>query len=279
MITLKNICKSYGDSFKIENLNLNFEKGILTSLLGPNGAGKTTILRMITGLNSYESGYIYYNGKLFDRDSNHIKRKIGVVNQHINLDKELSVEENLIFSGKLYGLKGENLKNKVELQLDKFDLIEHRNKIVKRLSGGMKRKLMIARALIHSPETIFLDEPTVGIDLVSRKEIWTEFLKLKNEGKTIILTTHHIEEAEFLSDKVILLSNGKVFTKDTPKSLIKSLGNFKVEWFDNNLYFEFFKTLEDAKEFSNLLKTTYSIKKTTLEDVFYQFTKKKVNYE
>ncbi|BEP28289.1 ABC transporter ATP-binding protein [Helicovermis profundi] len=277
MIRLKNISKSYGKSFNISKLNLHIEKGKLTSLLGPNGAGKTTIIRMITGLSSYNEGEILYDNEIFNRDSNHLKKKIGVVNQHINLDKELSVYENLIFAGKLYGLKGNVLKERVTHQLAQFNLEIHKDKLVKKLSGGMKRKLMIARALIHFPETIFLDEPTVGIDLVSRKQIWNEFIRLKNEGKTIILTTHHIEEAEYLSDKVILLNDGIIYSKDTPTNLINDLGKYTIEWFEGEVNHKFFTTLEKANIYSNKLNVVYSIRKTTLEDVFYQFTKKKVN--
>lgn len=279
MIEIKSVSKKYDDVKAVNELSIKIEKGDFFGLLGPNGAGKTTLIKMIIGLLDVNEGEILIEGENLTRDSLDIKRKIGVVSQHVNLDKEISVYENMYFSGMLYKLEKKLIKERIAEILGFLKLDKVKDRECKKLSGGMKRKLMIGRALIHDPDYIFLDEPTVGIDLNSRKEIW-DFLKLmKSKGKTIVLTTHYIEEAESLCDRVALMDEGKIFHDDIPRNLINSLGNFTVEYFTKNgkTMYDYFNTLEEAKRFSNNINGNYTLRDTTLEDVFYSFANKKVN--
>lgn len=279
MIEIKSISKQYDDVKAVNKLTINIEKGDFFGLLGPNGAGKTTLIKMIIGLLDVTEGEILIEGQNLTRDTLDIKRKIGVVSQHVNLDKEISVYENMYFSGLLYKLEKKVIKERISEILAFLKLDKVKDRECKKLSGGMKRKLMIGRALIHNPDYIFLDEPTVGIDLNSRKEIW-DFLKLmKSKGKTIILTTHYIEEAESLCDRVALMDEGMIFYDDTPENLTKALGIFTVEYFleDGKTMYSYFNTLEEAKKFSYNLDGNYTLRDTTLEDVFYSFANKKVN--
>ncbi|RKD21418.1 ABC-2 type transport system ATP-binding protein [Caminicella sporogenes DSM 14501] len=279
MIDIKSLYKSYGKVMAVNDISIQIPKGTFFGLLGPNGAGKTTLIRLIIGLLDADKGEIRIDNEKLSRDNYNVKRRIGVVSQHINLDKEISVFENMYFSGMLYKLDKKVMKKRIIELLRFLNLEKVQDRICKRLSGGMKRKLMIARALLHDPDYIFLDEPTVGIDLNSRKEIW-DFLKaMKNNGKTIILTTHYIEEAEYLCDRVALMDKGKIFYDDTPRNLIDELGRFTVEYFDDNqkTKYHYFNTLSEAKKYSDMINGKYTIRDTTLEDVFYSFANKKVN--
>ncbi|QEK13658.1 ABC transporter ATP-binding protein [Crassaminicella thermophila] len=278
MIEIKDVTKKYGDFTAIDHLNLSIEKGSFFGLLGPNGAGKTTLIKMLVGLLKPSSGNIIIKKQKMSRDNTFLKNKISIVPQHINLDKELSIKENLIFSAKLYKIKGKEQEKRVEelLQFSEFKAIE--NKLSKKLSGGMQRKLMIVKALVNNPEIIFLDEPTVGIDVNNRRKIWN-MLKIMNDmGKTIILTTHYIEEAEYLCDKIGLMDNGKIFYCDTSDHLKNNLGKFTVEHFNKNKIteYKYFHTIEEAKKYVNTLSDHYILRNTNLEDVFYNFTNRKV---
>lgn len=279
MIDIKTIYKSYGDTKAVNGVHIKINKGDFFGLLGPNGAGKTTLIRMLIGLLDADKGEILLDGEKLSRDQYDIKRKMGIVSQHINLDKEISVLENMYFSGRLYKLNWKEIKSRTDELLKFLDLEKVKNRVCKRLSGGMKRKLMIGKALLHNPDYIFLDEPTVGIDLNSRKEIWDLLKMMKSHGKTILLTTHYIEEAEYLCDRVALMDAGKIFYDDAPKKLIDQIGSFTIEYFDasNKTQYHYFHTLNEAKVYSNQINGNYTIRDTTLEDVFYSFANKKVN--
>lgn len=278
MIDIKSVSKSYGDVKAVDDISITIPDATFMGLLGPNGAGKTTLIRMLIGLIDCDEGKISIDNNVVSRDNQALKRRIGVVPQHINLDKELSVKENLIFSGMLYKMERSLIHKRVEELLDIMSLTKAQNRVCKRLSGGMKRKLMIAKALIHDPEIIFLDEPSVGIDLKARREIWDILKRMHSNGKTILMTTHYIEEAEYLCDRVSLMNEGKIFYCDTPGNLIEMIGRFTVEYFENSIEtkFKYFKTLEIAKDFANKLDDKFTIRDTTLEDVFYSFAHRMV---
>lgn len=278
MIDIKSVSKSYGDVEAVDDISITIPDATFMGLLGPNGAGKTTLIRMLIGLIDCDEGKISIDNNVVSRDNQALKRRIGVVPQHINLDKELSVKENLIFSGMLYKMERSLIHKRVEELLDIMSLTKAQNRVCKRLSGGMKRKLMIAKALIHDPEIIFLDEPSVGIDLKARREIWDILKRMHSNGKTILMTTHYIEEAEYLCDRVSLMNEGKIFYCDTPSNLIEMIGRFTVEYFENSIEtkFKYFKTLELAKDFANKLDDKFTIRDTTLEDVFYSFAHRMV---
>ncbi|SHJ84003.1 ABC transporter ATP-binding protein [Paramaledivibacter caminithermalis] len=278
MVEIKSVSKSYDDVKAVDNVSLIIPDATFMGLLGPNGAGKTTLIRMLLGLIDSDEGRMVIDGEDVSRDNHSLKKKIGVVPQHINLDKELSVKENLIFSGLLYKMERQLINKRTSELLEAMNLIRVKDRVCKHLSGGMKRKLMIAKALIHDPNIIFLDEPSVGIDLKARREIWDILKRMNSAGKTILMTTHYIEEAEYLCDKVSLMNDGKIFYCDTPMNLIEMIGRFTVEYFENSLEtkFKYFKTLELAKDFASKINDKYTIRDTTLEDVFYSFANRMV---
>jgi len=265
MIRIDTLRKEYGDIVAVNDLSLSIQAGRFFGLLGPNGAGKTTLIRLMVGLIAPDSGEVHIDDYLIHRDANDIKKRIGIVSQHINLDKELSVYENMVFSGRMYGLSGKDSKVKAEEMVEFFGLQKHRDKICKKLSGGMKRKLMIAKALMHDPTVLFLDEPTVGVDAVARRDIWRLLKEINQKGTTILLTTHYMEEAQNLCDEIGLMNSGQILRKDTPEGLISRLGETAVETDSETKYF---KDIQSAKTFAEGLSEMYTMRKTTLEDVF-----------
>ncbi|WP_099192753.1 ABC transporter ATP-binding protein [Tepidibacter mesophilus] len=278
IIRIENVTKKYGDFCAVDDLNLNIRNGSFFGLLGPNGAGKTTLINMLIGLLKPISGEIYIMDQKMDRKNVFLKRQIGIVPQYMNLDKDLTVKENLVLSAKLFNIKGNKRENQIESLLNHMELKKVENRMSKKLSGGMQRKLMIAKALIHDPEILFLDEPTVGVDLNSRRKIWDILKLMKDMGKTIILTTHYIEEAESLCDEIALMDKGKIFYKDTSDNLKNSLGKYTIEYFDENKVtkYRYFKSIDDANKFSTDIKKSFILRDLSLEDVFYNFTNRKV---
>lgn len=276
MIHVKHIKKYFGDVNAVDDIDFHVTKGSFLGLLGPNGAGKTTTIRMMIGLLDPTEGEILYDGVVMGKDEIAIKKRIGVVSQHINLDKELTVEENMIFSGKLYHMKKKDIMKRTEELLSFLNLGDVKHRVSKNLSGGMKRKLMIAKSLLHDPDYIFLDEPTVGIDVHARKDIWRFLRQCHKEGKTIILTTHYIEEAEQLCDRVLMVNRGKVFKSDTSENLIKELGSYKIE---SDADMHFFETIDKANKHASKMVGMYRISETTLEDVFYHYTQEEYEWK
>ncbi len=278
MIKIKNLRKSYKKVKALKGIDLYVKKGELFALLGPNGAGKTTTIRIINGLTRKDSGEVFINGVNIFENKKESKKIIGLVPQTINLDVDLSVKENLLIHGLLYSMKLEEIKNRTEELLEYIGMKDRLNHKVKSLSGGMRRRLLIARALLHSPEVLFLDEPTVGLDPSIRRKIWWLIKKIQNNGTTIFMTTHYIEEAEFLADRVAFIDEGKIIRVDTPSNLIKELGQWAVDIVeDNNFKTLFFNSQEEIK---NVLKDDYKklhIRRVNLEDVFISYTGKKVS--
>lgn len=277
MIVCRNLHKRFGTVEAVGGITMRIEDGTFLGLLGPNGAGKTTLMRMMTGLLVPDEGTVEFDGRPMDRSAIAVKQSIGVISQHINLDKELTVKENMEFAGRLYRMGKADIAASAERLLSFLGLDAVGDRMAQNLSGGMKRKLMIAKALIHNPQYLFLDEPTVGIDPNARRDIW-DFLHMQHkEGKTLLLTTHYIEEAQHLCDDVMLIDGGKIFRKGTPKELIAEIGLFKVEY-DNGqrIEAEFFQELRGAKARSAELSFACSVLPSTLEDVFFHYTSKGV---
>ena len=276
MIKIDNVTKKFDDFIAVNQISLTIESGEFLGLLGPNGAGKTTIIKMLTGLLKPTQGEIYINNSKMTRNNKEIKRILGIVPQYTNLDKELTVYENLVFAAKLFRIKDYN--KKIDELLDFMELSDYKDRKAMNLSGGMSRRLMIAKALINDPDIIFLDEPTVGIDLNGRRKIWDILKYMKTMGKTVLLTTHYIEEAEYLCNKVCLIDKGKLI-ENNPQKLKQNLGIYKIEYFDKEMKtkYEFFQNKNDAIKYSRDIKNlNYTIRETTLEDVFYNFTNRKV---
>lgn len=277
MIKVNHVSKQFEDVKAVTGASLHIKKGHIHGLLGPNGAGKTTLIRSIVGLYDIDQGQIRIDDEILTRDKHKLKSKIGVVTQHINLDKELTLEENLEFAGRLYGLPKNIIKERKEQLLKAFNLDKAKNRQVKKSSGGMKRKLMIAKALIHDPELIILDEPTVGIDVEARKEIWEMLLRLRSEGKTMLLTTHYIEEAEYLSNMISMIHQGEIFHTDTVDALVKTLGLFCLEYHEgHHIKRAYFDTQEIAEQVNEAKGLKGGIRSTQLEDVYTSLLDTKV---
>jgi len=223
MVKLENITRRFDTKTVVDNLSMEVRQGELFGLLGPNGAGKTTTINMIIGALLPNSGSIKIQGGGNPNDQS-IKRLIGIVPQTIALYESLSGERNLDFFGRLYGLDGKELADRIQNSLELVNLVDRKNDRVSKYSGGMKRRLNIAAALLHRPALLILDEPTVGIDPQSRHAIFESLIVLKQQGCTIMLTSHHLEEAQKLCDRVAILDEGKLVVQDTVDKIIADYG-------------------------------------------------------
>ena len=222
IISVKNLVKKYDNDFiAVKNLSLKINQGEIIALLGPNGAGKTTLISTICGLASITSGSITVNGFDVIKDYRKTRNIIGLVPQELALEPFEKVINSVKFSRRLFGKKDD--VEYVENLLKKLQLYDKKDNIIKSLSGGMKRRVMIAKALSHNPKILFLDEPTAGVDVELRKDMWKIIKELKNEGVTIILTTHYIEEAEMIADNIGIINHGELLLVEEKNKLIKRM--------------------------------------------------------
>lgn len=224
IIEIKDLTKYYKgmSTPAIDNINLNINKGEIFGLLGPNGAGKTTTISILCGLFNPTSGNVFIDGMQFQNSAEKIKSIIGVVPQEIALYPSLTAKENLRFFGHLYGLKGKQLKTRIDECLELFGLEKNANRKIKTFSGGMKRRINLIAGILHKPKIIYLDEPTVGVDVQSRNVILEYLRELNKEGTTIIYTSHYMEEAENFCSKIAIIDKGNIITKGKPQELIDS---------------------------------------------------------
>ncbi len=213
----------------LDGVTMAIKKGEVFGLLGQNGAGKTTLSSIIATLHPPTSGDILYRGTSIYKDINRYRRQLGFCPQKPNLDPELSVEENLVFAGRYYLMPHEKIAQRVHMLMTQLKLDKYAGFKVNTLSGGNKQKVLIARALIHEPEVVILDEPTVGLDPDIRRQLWNIIAKLRDDGITIILTTHYLDEAEVLCDRVCILKEGKVLEIETVAELRARFHNKKLE--------------------------------------------------
>ena len=218
-IEVENLTKYYGNFLAVDNISFNVEKGEFFGLLGPNGAGKTTTIRMITGLLRPTRGMIRVMGIDVIKRPVEVKTKIGVVSEGVNPYPRLSAWDNLMFAGSLHDIPRRELEERAENLLKLLGIYERSNEKVENLSKGMKKRLLIAMAVIHDPPLLFLDEPTAGLDVQSSRLIRTFLRKLNERGTTIFLTTHYIEEADVLCDRVGIIKDGKIIALDSPENL------------------------------------------------------------
>lgn len=221
-LELDSVTKRFGDVVAVDNVSLDVARGEILGLLGPNGAGKSTLTKMVCGMVSPTSGTIRVVGYDVQRDSMRVRELIGVVPQDVVLYDYMNARENLAFFGRLYGLSGSKLKERIE-ELLKFTQLEDEaiRRRVSTYSGGMKRRVNIAAALLHEPQVILLDEPTAGLDPKNKMSLWEIIRKLHREGKTIMLTTHMMDEAEELCDRVAIMDRGKIIALGSPIQLIR----------------------------------------------------------
>ena len=227
IVSVQNVRKTYADGFKaLKDVNLEIEEGEIIALLGPNGAGKTTLISIICGISSLTSGKINVDGMDISSDYRKVRAMIGLVPQEIALEPFETVINSVKFSRGLFGKK----KNNAYLDeiLKTLSLFDKKNAKVMTLSGGMKRRVLIAKALAHEPRVLFLDEPTAGVDVELRKDMWSAVAKLKKQGVTIILTTHYIEEAEAIADRIAVINGGEILLIEDKDALIARMGKKKI---------------------------------------------------
>lgn len=218
-VVIENLVKDYGDVKAVDGLTLRIPEGMIFGLLGPNGSGKTTTINCLSGLISATSGLLKVGGYDVQKESSKMKQVLGICPQETALYPYLSGKENIELFGDLYCVPKETLKSNVEYVIEKVGLSEDINRKVGKYSGGMKRRVSIAMALVQDPKIVFLDEPTVGMDPQSRRAIWDFVSELKDKGKTILLTTHYMEEAEALCEQVGVIDHGKLIELGVPKDL------------------------------------------------------------
>jgi linearmycin/streptolysin S transport system ATP-binding protein len=219
MLEVNGVSKSYGPLVAVSNISFRVDRGETIGLLGPNGAGKTTTVSIIAGLLSADSGEVLIEGKQVQSDTDPVKRKIGLVPQDMALYDQLTAHDNLTFFAALYSLAGAKAKHAIDDVLNLVALSDRAGHKVGTFSGGMKRRLNLAAALLHDPQILLLDEPTVGVDPQSRNAIFENLEALKKRGKTLIYTTHYMEEAERLCDRIVIIDHGKVIANDTLQAL------------------------------------------------------------
>ena len=225
-IEVENLVKKYGDFEAVRGISFNVRQGEIFAFLGPNGAGKTTTVHVLTTLLKPTAGRAIVAGHDVVKEPIAVRKKIGIVFQDPSVDRELTAYENMLIHGRIYGLSGNELKEKIERLLKFVELWEFRNRPVKTFSGGMQRRLEIARSLLHEPEILFLDEPTIGLDPQTRAHIWDYIKAMKEDhNMTIFLTTHYMDEAEQLADRIAIIDHGKIIAEGTAEELKKLVGN------------------------------------------------------
>ena len=281
-IHTEKLSKNYGDVKAVNDLNLAVRDKEIFGFLGPNGAGKTTTIRVLTTLTRPTSGSASVGGFDVVKEPDKVKRLIGVVQQHLTLDRDLTVRENMEFHGRLHRLGSSERKRRIAELLDYVDLQDCADKMVDTLSGGMKKRAAIVCSLLHRPRVLFLDEPTVGLDAQARRRLWDLVRRLNLEGTTIFLTTHYIEEAEALCGRVGIMHHGNLIALGTPLELRRKLGPVAVELLVDNkeTRYMFFADRAEAARYVETLPAnvrTVIIRDSNLEDVFVEQTGERVD--
>ena len=278
MIEITELVKRYGKVHALDGLTLAFEAGKVHGLLGPNGAGKTTTVRILSTLTNPTSGAAAVGGFDVAKQPVEVKRQIGVVHQTSNFDPELTARETLFVHGLLYGMARAAIRARSEEMLSFVELSADANRRVSTFSGGMKRRLAIARALMHEPRVILLDEPTVGLDAHARRKIWDLIRRLREGGHTVLLTTHYIEEIEILADHVAVIDRGRLIAEGTPCALLDRVGRVAVDCcYPDGTQVEFFDTREAATARAAAIDVRTTIRRANLEDVFLLLTGRHVD--
>jgi len=228
MIVAKGLRKVYGDFVAVDGIDFEVKQGEAFGLLGPNGAGKSTTMRMIASTSMRSGGELEILGKDPNKKGPEIRAHLGIVPQQDNLDRELKVWENLYIYGRYFGLSRKFMKDKIEELIEFAQLGEKRNAKTEELSGGMKRRLTIARALVNEPDILMLDEPTTGLDPQARHVLWDRLFRLKEQGVTLVITTHYMDEAEQLCDRLVVMDKGRIMAEGSPADLIKQFSSKEV---------------------------------------------------
>jgi lipooligosaccharide transport system ATP-binding protein len=272
MIVAKSLTKTYGDFTAVDGINFIVTRGEAFGLLGPNGAGKSTTMRMIGATLERTSGDLEILGKDPNSKGPEIRAHLGVVPQQDNLDRELKVWENLYIYGRYFGLSRKFLKRKVDELIGFVQLEDKRDAKTESLSGGMKRRLTIARGLVNEPEILMLDEPTTGLDPQARHVLWDRLFRLKEQGVTLVITTHYMDEAEQLCDRLIVMDKGKIMAEGSPAELIRDYSSREVVEvrFGSSKNAEVAPKIEDLGERVEVLPDRILIYAEDGEDVLHQ---------
>ena len=302
-IQIKGLKKSYNNTPALKGVDIEISKGEFFGLLGPNGAGKTTTINILTGLVFKDAGTCLVFEKDIVKDYRYTRSKIGIAAQELSVDWFFTIEKLLYFQAGYYGISTKKAKTKVDELLERLGLDKKRDSRLRQLSGGMKRRFQIAKALVHDPDILILDEPTAGVDVELRHDLWKYLKELHKKGKTILLTTHYIEEAELLCDNVAIIDEGTILKEGSPKQLTKELGKSGVtvqtgKAIQNieNLLTDLTYTIEDSRlHFSvddaekaipdiiqklskkNIPIHSITTETSSLEDVFLDLTGKSIN--
>jgi len=278
MIQTIELSKNFGSTAAVKAVNLSIQAGEVFGLLGPNGAGKTTTIRMLTTLSLPSSGTARVAGHDIIAEPLAVRKAIGVVPQMLNLDIDLTAAENLEYHGRLHRMERRDCDGRAGELLRFVGLWEKRDLPVEHLSGGMRRRLLIARGLMHRPGVVFMDEPTVGLDPQARHMIWGMIEDLKRSGITILLTTHYIEEADRLCDRVAIMRQGKVMTVGAPADLKALVGRYVLECLGrHDQPRHFLRTRDDALEAGKSMGCDVVVRDVTLEDVFIELTGERID--
>ncbi len=274
-VCLQRVYKVYNRKPAVQDLTLAIERGEVFGLLGPNGAGKSTTIRMVTTLTRPSEGDIWVAGCNVVKQPLEVRRRIGVVLQQVSVDGDLTVWENLEFHGRLHHIPVQERRQRINYWLEYVELADRRMDAAKILSGGMKRRLQIARALLHQPQILFLDEPTVGLDPQTRRKLWAIIRQLNQDGMTIVLTSHYMEEVEHLCQRVGIIDGGKLIVQGTVAELRRQLGEgLVVKQLGDCWEHQFFPTLTAANAYLAQFedKTGLLVRASNLEDVFVELT-------
>ena len=275
IISGKGITKKFGDFVAVDNINVSVKRGEIFGFLGPNGAGKTTTIRVMTTLTPPTSGTIEIEGKEVKGLDDPLKENVGIIQQHISLDRDVSVAENIWYHAILHRIPKKVAKERIDRLVEIMGLQPYMDYMTINLSGGWKRRVAIVCALIHNPSILVLDEPTAGLDTQSRHMLWQLIRELNNQGTTIFLTTHYMDEAQELCDRIAILNHGKIIAQGTPEQLCEDLGRWAVEYIiDGVKKYRYFTDRDESKTFRDSLDENVQVtsRLTNLEDVFLELT-------
>lgn len=280
-IFAEQLSKQYGQIWAVKDLNLEVRHGEIFGFLGPNGAGKTTTIRMLTTLTKPTYGRAWVEGYDVLREPDKVRAAIGVMQQHLSLDRDLTVRENMILRARLHRFSRLEAEKRINELLEYTGLTEHADRPIDTLSGGLQRRAMIACSLIHRPKLLFLDEPTVGLDAHTRRRMWDLIRRLNADGVTIFLTTHYIEEAESLCHRVGIIHQGRLIAIGEPLELRRKVGMYTVITVKNNgdSSFVYFPDRESATKYVEGLPSdvkTIVVRESNLEDIFIELTGRSV---
>ncbi|MGN0099197.1 MAG: ABC transporter ATP-binding protein [Candidatus Methanomethylophilaceae archaeon] len=276
IVSAHGLVKRFGDFTAVDGIDLDIRRGEIFGFLGPNGAGKTTTMRMVTTLTPPTEGWVEVCGHRLHGTSDPVKEKIGIIQQHIALDRDVTVRENIRYHAILHRISRKDTDERIERLSEMMGLGPYMDKYVLNLSGGWKRRVAIVCAIIHEPEILFLDEPTAGLDTQSRHMLWKLIRELNRNGTTIFLTTHYMDEAEALCDRVAIIDHGRSVRMGTPIELCESIGKWAVEYVgdDGDKVFRYFSDWEESRAFMDSLPRDMptASRATNLEDVFLELT-------